>query len=111
MRIQNAKIVDVRVGFDDRDNLSARMKFKSLHSCCEWGFILSNTADVKRLCALMKYTNAYEIKELEGKIIREVDSENFFRGFGHPIEDKFVLINDGEFVEMTQENVESIVKN
>lgn len=110
MEITNARIRNVTVGFDDNDRLSVRMTFASRHDgSCDWGFILTNPTDVQRLIKLMNYTDSYEVGELNDKIIRRVCSGHFLRGFGHPIEDKFVPtltefteVNKAEFVEMLE---------
>lgn len=109
MEIANARITNVKVGFDDRDRLSARMTFESQHGCCDWGFILSNPVDVQRLSTLMNYTDTYDVKNLNGKIIRKVDSDCFLRGFGHPIEDKFVPVSTKEFTEISEAEFETML--
>lgn len=111
MEITNARIKNVTVGFDDRDRLSARMTFDGQHGCCDWGFILTNPTDVQRLMKLMNYTGSYEVGDLSGKIIRKVDSGNFLRGFGHPIEDKFVPTSTEEFKEVNKAEFAEMLKN
>lgn len=102
MKILTARITKARVGFDERDKVVARMTFENEYGCCDWAFVLENPVDVQRLKALMKYADAFELKDLNGKIIRQVDSERFMRGFGHPIEDKFVPIYTNEFTELSK---------
>ena len=102
MEVSNAKITNVKVCFDDRGRLAARMRFETQYGCCDWGFILSNPVDVQRLSTLMNYTETYDIMQLNGKIVRKVDFDRFFRGFGHPIEDKFVPFSSKEFTEITE---------
>ena len=70
MKVNNAKIKNVTVGLDDRDRLSARMTFESQLGCCDWGFILTNPTDAQRLVKLMNYTGVYDVKNLNGKIVR-----------------------------------------
>ena len=111
MEITNARIKNVTVGFDDRDRLSARMSFDGQYSCCDWGFILTNPTDVQRLIKLMNYVGAYEVEDLSGKIIRKVESGNFFRGFGHPIMDKFVPTLTEDFKEINELQFEELLKN
>lgn len=111
MKITNAKIKNVTVGFDDRDRLSASMTFDGQHVCCNCGFILTNPTDVQRLMKLMNYTGSYEVGDLSGKIIRKVDFGNFLGGFGHPIEDKFVPTLTEEFKEVNEEEFAEMLKN
>ena len=66
------------------------MTFESQLGCCDWGFILTNPTDAQRLVKLMNYTGVYDVKNLNGKIVRTVMHDCFFRGFGDPIEDKFI---------------------
>ena len=109
MEIANARITKVKVGFDARDRLSARITFKSQYGCCDWDFILSNPVDVQRLRKLMNYTDAIELKDLNGKIIRKVDLNFRIHGFGHPIEDKFVPIFTDEFTEISEAELETML--
>ena len=109
MEIANARITHVEVSIDDRDRLSARMTFKSQHTVCDWGFILSNPVDVQRLKMLMNYTGSYDVMNLDGKIIRRVNSDCFMRGFGHPIEDKFVPFFTKKFTEISEAEFETML--
>ena len=110
MEVNNAIIKNVTVGLDDRDRLSARMTFEGQHGCCDWGFILTNPADAQRLVMLMNYTDTYDVKNLNGKIVRKVDHDCFFRGFGHPIEDKFVPAFGEEVKELTEAQFSELLK-
>ena len=111
MEITNARIKNVTVGFDDRDRLSVRMTFDGQHSCCDWGFILTNPTDVQRLIKLMNYVGAYEVDNLSGKIIRKVDSGNLVRGFGHPLKDKYVPTFTEKFKEINESEFEELLKS
>lgn len=108
MKITNARITNLKVGFDDGNRLAVMINFESQHGCCLWSFVMSNPVDVQRLSALMNYTNTYDLNDLNGKIIRKVDLDCFMRGFGHPIEDKFVLLSEKEFSEITEADLEMI---
>ena len=110
MKITNARIKDVTVCIDDWDRLSARMTLKNEYGCCDCGFILSNPTDVQRFMKLMNYTEAYEVSDMEGKIIRKVDSDGFLRGFGHPVEDKYIPTLTEEFMEISEEEFEKLLK-
>ena len=102
MKIINAEIKDVTVGFDARKSFSVMVGFDSQHGYCFWFFILTNPTDVQRLVKLMEYVGANNFDDLNGKIIRKVeDSAECLRGFGHPIADKFVPILTEEFKEIT----------
>lgn len=90
MKIENAKITGVRVGFDDRDRLSARLSIKSQKGSTDWGFILTEQAQVQALMELMHYVNVQEIYQLNGKIIRVCIHDHMLRALGDPIEDKFI---------------------
>ena len=103
MKILNARITKARIGFDEIDKVVARMTFESKYGCCDWTFVLENPVDVQRLKTLMKYADVLDFKDLKGKIIQQVvDSERFLRGFGHPIEDKFVPTYTNEFTELSE---------
>ena len=102
MKIHNARIKNVTVGFDDRDRLSARMTFEGQHGCFEWRFILTYNTDVQRLIKLMNYARVHAVENLNGKIIRTVIYDRIFCAFGDPIEDKFVLAFDEELKEITE---------
>ena len=110
MEVNNARIKNVTVGLDDRDRLSARMTFESQHGCCDVGFILTNPTDAQRLVKLMNYTGVYEVKNLNGKIGRVVNHDCSFRGFGEPIEDKFIPAFGEEFKEVTEAQFEELLK-
>lgn len=110
MKINNARIKNVTVGLDDRDRLSVRMTFESQCGCCDWSFILTNSADAQRLVILMNYTSTYNVEELDGQIVRMVEYDSFFRGFGHPIEDKFVPAFGEEVKEVTEAQLSEILK-
>lgn len=111
MQVNNARIINVTVGLDDRDNLSARMTFEFQHGCCDWGFGLTDPIDSQRLVKLMNYTGVYDVEKLNNKIVRVVNYERFFRGFGDPIEDKFVPAFGEEFKEVTETQFEEMLKN
>lgn len=110
MEIQNAKIKDVTIGFDDRDRLVVSLNLKSQNSGCHWSFKLENQIDVQRLIRLMHYTCSHEVEDLGGKIIRKVDEDNLFRGFGDPIKDKFVPVCTEEFKEITESEFKEMLK-
>lgn len=110
MRITNSRIKNVTVGLDDRDRLSARMTFEGQRGSCEWIFILANPKDVERLVNLMNYARVNEVEELDGKIVRIVDCDGLFRGFGDPIEDKFIPVFGEELKEVTEAQFEEMLK-
>ena len=111
MRITNARIKNVTVGFDDRGWLSVMMTFEGRYRCDDWRFILTNLGDVQRLIKLLSYTESHEVEDLNGKIIRRVDFGNSLRGFGHPIEDKFVPTLTEEFKEISKSEFEELLKD
>ena len=102
MKIQNVKIKNVTIGINDREKLAVTMSFEGSGGGCAWSFIMDNPTDVQRLILLMKYTEVKEVMKLEGKVIRVIVCEAFIRGFGHPIEDKFVSVILSEVMEITQ---------
>ena len=106
----NARIKNVRVGLDDRDRLSVGMSFEGQHGTCEWFFLLNDLTDVKRLEKLMAYTGVREVKALNEKIIRRVDHGRIFEGFGHPIEDKFIVAFGEKLQEITEEQLGELMK-
>ena len=112
MKIKNAKIENVTVGIDDRDRLSVRMTFKGDDGMsCDWGFNLENPEDVQRLKLLVEYTEVDNVLALGGKIIRVMDHGMFFRGFGHPVENKFVPCCIAEVKEITDEEFRKLLWN
>ena len=112
MEVNNAKVRNVTVGLDDLDRLSARMTFQSQLGCCDYGFILTNQTDAQRLVKLMNYTGVYDVKNLNGEIVRTVSYDNdcFPRGFGDPIEDKFIPAFGEELKEVTEAQFEELLK-
>lgn len=110
MEITNARIKNVTVGLDDRDWLSARVTFEWKHGCCDRGFILTNPTDAQRLVKLMNYTGVYDVKNLNGKVVRAVNHDFSFRGFGDPIEDKFIPAFGEELKEVTEAQFEELLK-
>ena len=104
MEVNNARIKNVTIGLDDRDRLSARMTFEYQFGCCDWGFLLTNPRDSQQLAKLMGYTGTYDAMKLNGKIVRIVFHGMYLRGFGDPIEDKFISFEDEEFKEVTEEH-------
>ena len=110
MRITNAIIRNVAVGINEVGSFSARMTFESQARCWTWCFILSDPIDVQRFIKLMNYVGVYEVIDLNGKVIREVDSCGFLRGFGHSIDDKFIPILTDEFMEISEKEFIELLK-
>ena len=113
MKITNAKIKNVTVGIDDNGRLSATMNFVIIGNLtCKWVFVLEDPAQVQRFKVLMDYAGANNIQDLTGRIIRVANQDVlFFRGFGHPIEDRFVpCIMDYEVKEVTETELAEILK-
>lgn len=92
MEITNVRIKNVTVGLDSRHNLSARMTFENQYATCDWSFSLTDPVDVHRLMKLMSYAGTNTVQKLNGKIVRKIDHNNNFRGFGDPIKDKFIPV-------------------
>ena len=109
MKIANARITNVMVGFDARDGLYAKMTFETMSSACYGHFYLLNAVDAQRLSTLMDYTRTYDIKDLDGKIIRKVDLNSRMVGFGHPIEDRFVPLSTKGFIQVTENEYEKML--
>ena len=59
----------------------------------------------------MNYTDVYDVKRLNNKIVRIVVHACFFQGFGDPIEDKFVTAFGEELKEVTEAQFEELLKN
>lgn len=110
MKLNNARIEDVTVGLDDLNRLSVRMTFESQSVCFNWEFILNNPTDVQRLVKLMNYTDVYDFENLNGKIVRTVMHSYAFRGFGDPIEDKFIPVFGEKLKEVTEAQFEELLK-
>lgn len=111
MKIQNAKIKDVTVGFDDRDMLAVSFSLNGQYTGSQCSFNLEDPVDVQRLIKLMQYTCSYEVGDLNGKIVRKGDTGHLLRGFGHPCEDKFIPVLTEEFQEITEAEFEELSKN
>lgn len=109
MKIMNAKIEKVTVGMDDRDQLSARITFAGRCLSYFWVFVLTNPIDSQRLIKLLEYTETNDLQKLNGKIVRIVDHGCFFRGFGDPIEDKFVPTFGEELQEVSEEGFNKLL--
>ena len=104
MAIKNSKIESAIVSFNTRNNLSATLDFKTFGSghftVC---FDFTNSADVQRLQKLMNYVEVSQFDDLPGKIVRVgYVSGRCFIGFGHPLEDTFVPMNNDSFIELPQ---------
>ena len=110
MEIQNAIIKNVTVGLDDRDRLSAMISFESQGKLCTQGFILTNPNDTERLIKIMSYTGSSKVEQFKGKIVRVVNHDFSFQGFGNPIEDKFVPIFGDKLNEITEDQFEELLK-
>lgn len=111
MQINNARIRNVTVGLDDRNRLSAKITFEGHQGQSNWlYFVLTKSVDAQRLRKIMLYTGAYEIDDLNGKIIRKVDHDYCLCGFGDPIEDKFISFLDEEFREITESQFAELLK-
>ncbi len=110
MEIINVKISDVTVGLDDRERLSVRMTFSGRSACTEWGFLLIDPVDVQRLTKLMSYVGVRKVESLNEKIIRIVNHKRFLQGFGDPVEDKFVLTCGEKLQELTEAELEELMK-
>lgn len=106
MQINNARIRNVTVGLDDRNRLSAKITFEGHQGQSNWlYFVLTKSVDAQRLRKLMLYTGAYKIDDLNGKIVRKVEHEHCLCGFGDPIEDKFIWLEDEELKELTENQI------
>ena len=87
MEITNVRIKNVTVGLDSRHNLSARMTFE-----------------------LMSYAGTNTVQKLNGKIVRKIDHNNNFRGFGDPIKDKFIPVFGEDLKEVTSVQFKKLLK-
>ncbi len=106
MEIKNARIENVTVGLDDRNRLSAKITFEGNQGQSSWcHFVLTKTVEAQHLRKLMLYTGAYKIDDLNGKIVRKVEHEHCLCGFGDPIEDKFIWLEDEELKELTESQI------
>lgn len=102
MTVQNAKITNVTVGFDNRDRLTASISLKGQYDDWDLKMVLSQKDDCQYLLKLMSYTEVNGVEEMKGKIIRIVTFDNILYGFGHPIEDKFVPTTQENPTELTE---------
>ena len=109
MNVSNARIKVAEIGMDDIGRLSARLGFEGALGYHEFYLNLANNDDVSRLIALMRYTQSNMFDDLKGKIIRRVEADMVLRGFGHPIDDNFVLIKAPMFFETTEEEIEKVI--
>ena len=112
MIIKNAKIEDAIVSFNDRNNLSATIDFKTYgaghFTVC---FDFTKLADVQRLQKLMNYVEVSQFDDLQGKIVRVgYISGRCFVGFGHPLEDTFVPMKTDTFTEVPEIKFEEFAK-
>ena len=103
MKVKNARIKNATVTFDVMKRLCLMMDFETQDSnYSNYAFILTEPTDVQCLSKLMNYANAYDLKRLNGKIIRIVDQEYSVCGFGDPIKDKFILNSRKDLREVTE---------
>lgn len=110
MEITNVRIKNVTVGLDSRHNLSARMTFENQYATCDWSFSLTDPVDVHRLMKLMSYAGTNTVQKLNGKIVRKIDHNNNFSGFGDPIKDKFIPVFGEDLKEVTSVQFKKLLK-
>ena len=111
MELINARIKDATAKVDSNDNLFVSLTFEAQCGACYWGFRLTNLADIQRLAKLMDYAGADEVVDLNNKIIRVVKEVCFFKGFGHPVKDKFVPTFTKEFKEVSEVEFKELLNN
>ena len=113
MKITNAIIKNVTTF---RSNLygiiSVSIDFAGADNYCGCNLLLTEIADLRRLIRLMEYVEVSNISDLNGKIVRKVvDSKGILLGFGHPIDDMFVITSNEAYKEVGEKYFDSIKMN
>ena len=100
MKILNAKIKNVTM----KRNVVC-ITFEYIYGRVYHEFDLSNRVHKKYIWTLMSYTNSERFEDLQDKIIRVIEKNHCFIGYGHPIFDKFYEIFNGEFKELNEKQI------
>lgn len=92
MEIVNARINNVTVGWDNQYGMSAKMSFECHFGSTNMVFKLTNQTELQRLEKLMNYAgvDVNDVNNLNGRIVRVAIYCCAIRGYGDPIEDKFI---------------------
>lgn len=90
MEIVNARINNVTVVLDNQYGLSAKMSFECCFGSTKVVFMLTKPTKIQQLEKLMNYADVNDVNDLNGKIVRLVIDCRTIRGYGDPIEDKFI---------------------
>ena len=96
-KINNCKITGVTTKITEELTITVKLEFVSCRDKRTYCFTkrfydAKENAELKKI---MYYADAKKIKELKGKVIREVvDEDENFIGIGDPIGDNFVLFRD-----------------
>ena len=107
MNLSLVTITNVTIRINERSQVFAHINFANQYVACEHDFLLTSITELKRIEALMKYTNTPDdITLLTGKMVRII-TDNFLRYIGSATEDKFFPIASKNFVELTIENLKN----
>ena len=96
-KINNCKITGVKTKITEELTITVKLEFvsrrdKGTYSITKRFYDTKENAELK---TIMYYADVKKIKELKGKVIREVvDEDENFIGIGDPIGDNFVLFRD-----------------
>lgn len=99
MNLSTATITNVTLRINERNQVFAHITFANQYVVCEHDFLLTRIIELKRIGALMNYTNTFDdITLLRGKTVR-ILTDTFLRYIGSATEDRFFSVASQEFVE------------
>ena len=96
-KINNCKITGVKTKITEELTITVKLEFVSRRDKGTYSFTkrFYDAKENAELKTIMYYADVKKIKELKGKVIREVvDEDENFIGIGEPIGDNFVLFRD-----------------
>ena len=101
MNVTLATITNVSIRINERSQVFAHLNFANQYVACEHDFLLTRITELKRIEAMMNYTNTPDdITLLPGKTVRIV-TDNFLRYIGSATEDKFFSVTSKDFIELS----------
>ena len=101
MNVSLVTITNVAIRINEQNQIFAHINFANPYVACEHDFLLTRISELKRIEALMRYTNTPEdFMFLTGKTVRII-TDNFLRFIGSATEDKFFPVASQEFTELT----------
>lgn len=105
------KTCNIEIGDVSIKKKYVSMFFRGIHSSTYLEFNTKNLLDYSRLHALMNYARVSNIDDLEGKFIREVDTNNnLICAIGDIIDDRFMPLFGEHDIELDKKQLQELIE-